>query len=146
MFTSVYTQALAIATILVCGIAIWKGGKLEQHGAGACLVAFMASLVAQSATPAHATSFVWLIIDFLFMCTLGFLGWRGGRTWPILGAGFLLLSVAVHVVWLVDIKIGSFAYMTATNVAAYAVLGTLAWGTFESWREQVALGGIRPDA
>lgn len=121
------------AVTLVCGGAVWKGGRYERLAGGAIFVAWVATVAIASMRlwkPAWGVG----VVDALLLVFLVVIALRSDRLWPIFAAGFHLLAVVTHVARLVDTRAGAWAYATAGVIFGYLLLSALGVGTYNVWR------------
>jgi len=59
---------------------------------------------------------------------------RSGRYWPLFAAAFQLLAVITHVASTFDRHLSAWAYITASVIWTYCILGALAYGAWTAWR------------
>lgn len=136
MLDTLFSQIGAILWLGVCAFAIAMGGKPERQAAGALVIGWLATLAMRSDTDLSAG--VWLTMGIealLFLVLLG-LGWKTNRTWPIWAAAFQFITVLVHVVVMIDIRIRAIAYISAYTIGTYGVLICVAVGTIRAWRRR----------
>ena len=62
------------------------------------------------------------------------LGWKTDRAWPIWAAGFQSITVLVHIVTMIDLRIRAIAYISAYTIGSYGVLICVAIGAWQAWR------------
>jgi hypothetical protein len=132
-------QIGAAAILIICAGALWKGDRIEQWGGGICFMAWLATILIQDDVGATLEQFALLGVDFAVLVALGFLAWRGEKTWPVWAAACQAITVAVHLAKMVDFRIPTAAYISALVLASYGVLIALAIGTVVAWREREAL-------
>lgn len=139
MLDTVFSQVGAVLWLGVCALAVARGDRVERLAAGVFVVGWLASLTARSDTDVSAS--VWLImgIDALILVFLLGVGWKSDRAWPIWAAAFQAISVLVHVVMLIDLRIRAIAYISANTIGSYGVLICLAVGVWQSWRASRAV-------
>ena len=56
------------------------------------------------------------------------------RAWPIWAAGFQSITVLVHIVTMIDLRIRAIAYISAYTIGSYGVLICVAIGAWQAWR------------
>ena len=139
MLNTLPAQIGAAAILIICAAALWKGDRLEQWGAGICILAWLATILIQDDAAAGIEEFALLGVDFAVLAALGVLAWRGVRSWPVWAAACQAITVAIHLAKMVDFRIPTAAYISALVLASYGVLIALAIGTAVAWREREAL-------
>ena len=139
MLDTIYSQIGTALTLIVCAFAFWKGGRIEQWGAGAVLLAQALTILLQDNIADEPLLLASAIMDGALLTALAVLAWRSDHGWPSWAAACQAIAVAVHVTKLVDFRIVSFAYSSALNLSFYGVLVALGVGTFFAWREREAL-------
>jgi hypothetical protein len=124
------------ALLLVCGYALWRGGKPERQGA---LIMIFGSLL--SVPAAAAVSSLWsrpeyglLTIDILVFALLVALSLRSDRFWPLWMTGFQATSVAIHLATMTELVVVSKAYAMAQGFWAYPMLTALLMGSLNHHR------------
>ena len=70
---------------------------------------------------------------------------RSHRYWPIWAAGFQLLAILTYWAHSLDRTLGGWVYLTAGILWGYLLVGALAYGTWNVWRER-AYPAIAEDA
>ncbi|NEX91685.1 hypothetical protein [Caulobacter sp. 17J65-9] len=139
----IYGLVALTATFLGCGFALWKGGKFEQAGAVLTFFAQVGAVLAQQDTSRLAPKDVITLIDIALLIGFGVVAWKSTRSWPIFAAAFMMIKMTAHVTSWLNLEIGTFAYISALNIADYGVVTTLAIGTWNAWRERDALDFAR---
>jgi len=139
LLDTLYGQITAVTWVAVCAFALLKGEQAERIGGSALLVGWLATLVIQRQVGIQNAALPVMAIDVVLLLVLLGLAWRTDRSWPIWGSAFQLVTVLIHVISLLDLHIGIFAYVTASLVATYGLLACLAVGTFWVWQEQEAI-------
>ena len=141
MFGLLEREAGVIVFVAVCALAILKGGRVEQMGAGLLLVSWAASTSAQLDVGVFSTQYAVMAIDVIDLVIYSILAWRSDRSWPMWAAAFQAIEVAVHIARAAGLRISGVPYITAVNLSAYGVMGALLVGTIIAWREREALKG-----
>lgn len=133
--------------VLTCTYAILRGGKPERYAAWWQLIA---GLLTPILTPPifvgvfDVVPLSTFLIDVLLCVALWWLAVRADRYWPILLAGFQLVSVAGHVVRFLDPKMLRFGYAFLEAFWAYPMLLTMVVGTWLHRRRLRTLGTDPP--
>lgn len=126
------------ALLLVCGYALWRGGRPERQGA---LIMIFGSLL--SIPAAAAVHSLWsrpelglLIVDAIVFALLVALSLRSDRFWPLWMTGFHATSVAIHLATMTELVVVSKAYALAQGFWAYPMLAALLVGALNHRRLQ----------
>ena len=139
MLDTLYSQIGAALVFAVCLLALWKGERTEQWGAGVYVVGFLGSILVQDEAGLVDPQFAVLAIDLIALAVFGTLAWKSERSWPVWATAFQAVGVAVHLAFAMDLRIGARAYIAALALSSYGVLAALAVGAFIVWREREAL-------
>ena len=140
MFDTLSAQIGAILVVAICAFAFLKGGETERIAAGAYILGWFASLLAQNDSNLYGVQWGVFAIDAVMLCVLAGLVWRARRAWAVWASAFQLLVVMSHVLAMVDGRPPILVVLTVINLAGYGVLIALAVGTFWSWQERRAAG------
>lgn len=138
---------LAAVSVLICGLALWRGRTEERLTAGGFLAGWAATVLLRD--PSWPT-LQWgaLAVDTLFLAGLLAISLRTERFWPLAACAFQLLAVLTHIAKSLDSGVQQWAYITAGVIWSYLVLVALAVGTLGAWRssavEKAALSRSRP--
>jgi diguanylate cyclase (GGDEF)-like protein len=118
---------------------VWLDGIVAGLGIGAIGAAIVFPPVLHAATGgtlAVATNLAYpvgdLLLAALVMGVFALRGWRPGRNWALLGAGFLVLCVGDSI-YLLQVASGSFDSSTLANVFYMSGIGLLA---LAAWQPQ----------
>ncbi len=121
----------AITVLLVCVVAVRRGGPYERLASGGLLAAWaMTMLVYRS----QFTQTEWgiFVVDGAMLALLTWIALRSARYWPLFAAGFHLLAAVTHVANMVDVKVGAWAYLTAEIIWGYLLAATIGYGAWTS--------------
>lgn len=140
MFDTLSAQIGAFFVVAVCAFAFLKGDEPERVAAGAYVLGWFASLLAQDDANLHSVQWGVFAIDVVMLVVLGALVWKSRRVWPVWAAACQLMVVTSHVMSVVDLRPALAAFVTVVNMAGYGVLVALAVGTFWAWQERRAAG------
>lgn len=141
MLDTLISQFGALVWLGVCAFALYKGDKPERFAGGALVIAWLATLAVHRETILTSVTIPVFLIDVAVLVVLIGLAWRSDRNWPIWAASFQCITVMVHIVTMIDLRIRAIAYLSAQTVGTYGVLICLAVGTFMAWQVREA---IRP--
>lgn len=139
MLDTIYSQIAVVVLLGVCAFAFWKGERLEQVGAAAFLLGSLATIFSQDDAGTATPKIIWLAIDSGLMAVFAGLAWKSVRSWPLFATAFQAIAVFAHLMSMAHLEIGAFAYVSAVAISGYGVLGSLAVGTWNAWREREAL-------
>lgn len=117
---------------VICGYALWRGGRPERIGAA---INLLASALTTGLRLADATYFapaevIVMAIDLAVAAGFYWLGIATIRFWPIWAAGFALADLFMSLVGGLLPGVPLFAYHTGLGIYAYLALGSLALATF----------------
>lgn len=140
MFDTLSAQIGAFFVVAVCAFAFLKGDEPERVAAGAYVLGWFASLLAQDDANLHSVQWGVFAIDVVMLVVLVALVWKSRRVWPVWAAACQLMVVTSHIMSIVDLRPALAAFVTVVNMAGYGVLVALAVGTFWAWQERRAAG------
>jgi hypothetical protein len=130
-------------SLLICAVALWKGGLEERVTASGFLICFAITALLRDTTWPHIQKAVFAS-DVAYFILLLVIALRTYRYWPLTAAGFQLLAVMTHVAKMIDNGMGQWAYVTAGVIWTYLLLIALGVGVWNCWRDKV--GGRPPSA
>lgn len=140
MFDTLSAQIGAAFVVLVCGFAFLKGDEPERVWAGAYVLGWFATLLAQDEVGVYTAQIRVFAIDVVMLMVLVGLVWKARRVWPTWAAACQLLVVMSHIVSMTDLRSPAASVIIVINLAGYGVLIALAIGTFWAWQERRAAG------
>lgn len=140
MFDTTYSLVGVAIIVLITGFAFLKGDEPERIGAGAFVMVALASLLIQDSTGYFGPKYGQLAADLVLLAIFAIIAWKSRRTWPVWAAAFQGIIVASHLVFLMDTGAGDIAFYAVNNLSGFAILITLAVGTFWAWQERRAAG------
>ncbi len=140
MFDTLYSQIGAGVMLLMGGFAFWKGDQPERIGAGAYLLAWMASLLIQDDSSMIDWRFGVFAIDLVVAGVFAGLSWKADRGWSIWAAAFALLAVVSHLIRFFEDRASLFSFLTVQALASYGIVIAIIVGTFWAWQERRAAG------
>lgn len=126
--------------VAVCAFAFLKGDEPERVAAGAFVLAWFASLLAQDEANRHSVQWGVFAIDVVMLVVLGALVWKSRRTWPVWATACQLMVVTSHIMSMIELRPALANFIWVINLAGYGVLVALAVGTFWAWQERRAAG------
>ncbi len=137
---------IGLAVLFCVFVAALLTGGGEEKAASAALAAdviFTFLLRDRSWPHVQWTEFAF---DVLLLALLVGIALRSAKFWPLAAAAFQLLATLTHVAKMVDPKVHQWAYLTAIVIWTYALIATLAVGTWNSWRSKRYLANAGPAA
>lgn len=140
MFETLASQIGAVVAVCVTAFAFLKGDDPERIGAGAYILAFLASLLVQDTVQLDGTNWPLFGIDAVMLGVYAALVWKTDRAWPAWVCALQSVIVLSHVMTIIDIRPPLAAFYAVINLASYGVLITIAIGTFWAWQDRVAQG------
>jgi hypothetical protein len=126
------------ALVATCGFALWRGGRPERIMALAFLIASFSQPLVLNTSNWLDPQWGVLAVDCALLALLIGLALRTDRTWVLFCSAFQLLSVIIHVAILVDRSVAPLPYRRGLVIWSYLALVTLAWGSWQAWRERQA--------
>jgi hypothetical protein len=129
MFMQTPVQLLGLlATIVICGWAIWRGSSPVRHAAAAIVAAFIATPLVQNWH--NWTDPQWGIfwVDFALFAYLLVLDLRHRAWWCRVAVACQLLTVLSHISMALNPAILARAYASTTYLLYFGLLGAVAWG------------------
>jgi hypothetical protein len=115
---------------LVCGYALWRGGRPERLTALASLGAWLLSRLVFNYRDWVDPQWAVLAVDVAFLIALTTLAVTTDRTWALFAAAFQLLGVIIHLAITLDHGIRALAYVRGLVIWSYLVLIALGVGTW----------------
>lgn len=129
-------SAIFLATlcllVLVCLAAVWRGGVHERIAAGLLVLAW----IGRNAIDWDGRSIPWLVIAIDAGLALVFLyvAIFTRRTWALFAAGFVVLLLATHTAFAMNLQLEQWSYITAYYIWSIALIISLASGCL--WSSQ----------
>ena len=140
MFDTLSAQIGAVFVVAICAFAFMKGDEPERIAAGAYVLGWFASLLAQDEGNRYNVEWGVFAIDLVMLVVLGSLVWKSRRVWPVWATACQLMVVTSHIILVVDLRPSIIAFLTVINLAGYGVLVAIGVGTFWAWQERRAAG------
>jgi hypothetical protein len=135
MYLALFLFRLAVP-LFTCGLALALGDRPAKLAGGACLAAVLATLVVQDYHEFYRPQYAIAAVDTALLAAMVTLAVIYRRTWLLAAGAFMMLVVATHIAFIVDLRIGANIRATAANVWANFTLVSVAWGGWSSWRER----------
>ena len=137
MFLQTPVQLLGlIATIVVCGWALWRGPSALRISAGAIVAAFVATPLVQNWGDWIHPQWGIFWVDTALLIVLGVIGLRQRLWWSRIAVACQLLTVLSHISMALNPLILARAYATTTYLLYFGLLGAVAWGLREDPDQQ----------
>jgi hypothetical protein len=127
--------------LLTCLAAVWKGGPPERIGGVLYLLSWLPSVAVWASLGLMKGTVPVLPLDTAVLIAFGYMSWKSGRAWLMWAAAFQSIDVSIHFATLLDLRVSHAAYFWSLCLSAYGVIGSIAVGTFNAWREREALAG-----
>jgi hypothetical protein len=136
-FSILPTQIAAMAMLVICGLALLVGRRLERWLAVATIVAWFLSAAVQN--PDRVTV-QWGIftVDLVYLLILGGFCAFERRIWILFMTAFQLLVVLTHVAFIIDRTLMQWSFFSTyylwsdAQLAAFAVgVAQAAWGRWK---------------
>jgi hypothetical protein len=127
VFHQLIGQASLALMLIVCGWALWRGGKPERLAAAAMVAAWIGTSFVMDR---RFSDIQWatLAVDLALLGVLIGLSLVYRRRWLLAAGGFHLLGVATHGAMMIDDKIQAAPYIVALGLWSCAVVASLAFG------------------
>jgi hypothetical protein len=122
-----------ILTILVCGLAMWRGDRAARWVGAAFLSSWLGSMLVYRRDPYHADYGI-LAIDAVTLMVFAWISMRTRRIWTIIASAFMAIIVASHVAVMIDLRVTLGTRFIGMAMWSYGVLACIAFGTWASRR------------
>ncbi|MDP3854577.1 hypothetical protein [Phenylobacterium sp.] len=123
---------------LVCGFAFWRGRRPEWIAAGACILAWALTPLAQNSRNWFDPQWGVFAVDLALLMVLAWLALTTDRTWLLFASAFQLLAVIIHLAILVDPSVTPMPYRQGLVIWSYLVIASLGVGVWLEWRRTLA--------
>ena len=142
MYVQTLDQLFSLAVLLACcGLAVWRGRKVERIAAAAMVAAWFASPLMQDGQQTLGAQSGVLLVDMLLLLVLLYLALTSDRWWTMAAVAFQGVSALVHLAAAIDRQINPRAYYVAGSLLSYLVMGALLVGAWNAGRRRAP----RPD-
>ena len=138
LFSILPTQIAVIAMLVICGLALVVGRRLERLLAVATIAAWLLSAVVQSPDRA-AVQWGIFTVDVVYLIVLIGFSMFERRVWILFMTAFQLLVVLTHVAFIIDLTLMQWGFFSAyylwsdAELVAFAVgVAQTAWGRWRS--------------
>lgn len=139
MFTTIYSQLVLAAAILVVTFVFLKGDEPERMGGAAYGMVFLATTMIKGGTAPNLPRWGVMGLEIVLLIVFVGIAWQSRRSWPIWAASFQVLIVTCYILVAANLRPPANAAAAVINMANYGVLVALAVGTFWAWQERRAL-------
>lgn len=120
---------------LICGFAIWKGDRWIRFVAIVYLAGWIATPFVAVRDPLQADWGI-MAVDVVVMILLVWASIRARRLWSAFAAACQMMSVASHVVSIIDLRIYIATLIAGLTLLSYGVLVALLVATLVSLRRR----------
>ncbi|WP_269714727.1 hypothetical protein [Caulobacter sp. NIBR2454] len=128
MIATLASQIATFLSLAIFAYALLRGERTERIAAAAMLVAIFASGLILTSRTLFAALWIVFFIDLGLLALLAALAAKGRRIWPAVAAAFQLIGAATHAATALDLRIGGWAYATATWICSAGVVLALLSG------------------
>lgn len=146
MFTTIYSQLVLVAAIIVVAFAFVKGDEPERMGAGAYAMTFLATTMIKGGAAPNLPRWGMMGCEIVLLIVLVAIAWQSRRNWPIWAASFQALVVTCYVLVAANLRPPADSAAAVINMSNYGLLVAMAVGTFWAWQERRALEQMNPAA
>ena len=142
MFETIYSQAIAVAAVVVVAFAFIKGDEPEKFAGAAYALSYLGTLVTLSGSWSVPQWGV-MGMDIILLAVFLGLAWHSRRAWLVWASAFQALVVTSHILVAANLRPPSDAFAAVNNISNYGLLIAMAVGTFWAWQERraAAMGG-----
>ena len=137
MFETIYSQAIAVAAIVIVAFAFLKGDEPEKIGGAAYAVSYLGTLVTLSGSLSVPQWGV-MGMDVVLLAVFFGLALHSRRAWLVWASAFQALVVTSHILVAANLRPPSDAFAAVNNISNYGLLISMAVGTFWAWQERKA--------
>ncbi len=121
---------------VICGVALWIGGRMERGLAIATIIAWVGS-AALEIDDHRIPQWGIFAVDLVYLGVLGSLALFDRRIWLLFMAAFQLLIVLTHVAFALDRSLMQWGFFSAYYLWSYAELVAFAIGLAAlAWRQR----------
>jgi hypothetical protein len=141
VFETIYSQIVTGVALLVVAFAFIKGDEPERIGAATYAIVSLAAAIMLGDPGSRGPLWGLKALDVVQLAVFVGLAWHSRRAWPVWASAFQALIVTGHLLMAFNLQSSTdalFAFAAMNNLANYALLITLAVGTFWAWQERRA--------
>lgn len=117
--------------LVVCALALWRGGRYERLAAGVMLAAWAFSMLLDR-TGFKEPEWGIMMVDLAALGVFVWIALKSDRFWPIFAAAFHLLSIVTHLARTVDPTVLRYAYISAEILWGYFLAAAIGYGALTS--------------
>lgn len=136
MLETIYSQAVAAAAVIVLVFVFAKGDEPEKLAGAAYALVFLASLLFRQSGTLGVPRWGVMGMETILLAVFVGLARYSRRAWLIWAAAFQALIVTSHLLVAANLRPPSDAFAAVNNLCNYAVLISMAVGTFWAWQER----------
>jgi len=135
MYAQTLDQLLSLAgLILCCGLALWRGRRVERIAGVAMILAWFATPLVQNAHQTFGPQTGEVVVDVLLLLVLLILALTSDRWWPMAAAAFQGVTALTHLAAAIDTQIVPRAYYVAGSLLSYLTMAALLVGAVNARR------------
>ncbi|MBO9707728.1 MAG: hypothetical protein J7521_05915 [Caulobacter sp.] len=129
MYIETLDQLVSLAFLVICcGVALWRGGRVERIAATTMILAWFATPLVQNVHQQLGPQSGVLIVDVMLLVVLLIQALTSNRWWPMVATAFQGVNATVHLAAAVDSQIFPRAYYVAGSLLSDLTLATLLIG------------------
>ena len=136
MLTTIYSQLVLAAAVLVFSFALWKGDEPERMGAAAYALVYLGALMTPDSGNLSVPQWSLMAMDVVMLAVFIGLALHSRRSWLVWASAFQALIVTGHFLVAANLRPPSNAFATVINMSTYGLLIAMAVGTFWVWQER----------
>lgn len=121
------------AALLICGLALWKGDRWLRFVAAVYLAGWIVTPFVAIRDPMSPEWGV-MAVDVVVMVLLVWASLKARRVWSLVAAACQMMSVASHIVSIIDLRIYIATLVAGLALLSYGVLVALLAGTLSTLR------------
>lgn len=138
MFLDIYALAVVVAAVVTVTFVFWKGDEPERMGAAAYAMVSLATTMIKGGAAANVPRWGVTALEIILLIVFIVIAQHSRRAWPVWAASFQGLIVTSHILVAATLRPPLVGAATVTNMANYALLISMAVGTFWAWQERRA--------
>ena len=131
MYETFSAQRGLLIAMVICGMAIWRGGWAERWSGAVYLTAWILSGIVYTKQNIIGPDWAVFAVDFTTLLGLGWISFRSRRPWTLFVAAFALIAIMAPLALALDFRVTTFTYVRGLALWSYALLLGILWGTVE---------------